>query len=76
MKLVAKNGCGTGASPAISTSMYGYRRYESCQEIMHMCDAEAEQLGMSIKLAAFDHETADCLLRCLQNTAHYKRRTF
>ncbi len=31
--------------------------------------AEAERLDMRIKLVAFDHETADCLLRHLENSA-------
>ncbi|MGI9419249.1 MAG: macro domain-containing protein [Geminicoccaceae bacterium] len=70
MKLAAENGCKTVAFPAISTGIYGYPLREACQEAVDVCRAEAKRLGTPIKLVAFDHETADCLRRHLENTAH------
>ncbi len=70
MKRAADNGCKTVAFPAISTGIYGYPLDEACQEAVDVCLAEAERLGMRIKMVAFDRETADCLRRYLENAAH------
>ena len=69
IKLAAENGCRTVAFPAISTGIYGYPLGEACQEAVEVCTAEAERLAMRIKLVAFDHRTADCLRRLVENSA-------
>jgi O-acetyl-ADP-ribose deacetylase (regulator of RNase III) len=53
----------TIAFPAISTGIYGYPLEEACREAVDVCRAMAKQLGIKIKLVAFDRESADCLRR-------------
>lgn len=59
--VAAANGCSSIAFPAISTGIYGYPLAEACVTAAEACRAGAAATGLSVKLVAFDGETADCL---------------
>ncbi len=57
-RLAVAQGCRSIAFPAISTSIYGYPLDEACRKAASVCGAEAAAHGLTIKLVAFDAQTA------------------
>jgi len=66
IRLAVAQGCRSIAFPAISTGIYGYPLDEACREAADVCSTEAAAQGVTIKLVAFDAETAAELRKHLQ----------
>jgi len=66
IRLAAAQGCRSIAFPAVSTGIYGYPLADACREAADVCSAEAAAQGVTIKLVAFDAETAAELRKHLQ----------
>ena len=58
IRLAAAQGCRSIAFPAISTGIYGYPLEEACCEAARVCSTEAAAHALTIKLVAFDAQTA------------------
>jgi O-acetyl-ADP-ribose deacetylase (regulator of RNase III) len=66
IRLAAAQGCRSIALPAISTGIYGYPLDEACREAADVCRTEGATHGLTIKLVAFDAQTAAELRKNLQ----------
>jgi O-acetyl-ADP-ribose deacetylase (regulator of RNase III) len=66
IRLAAAQGCRSIAFPAISTGIYGYPLDEACREAVDVCRSEGAAHGVSVKLVAFDAQTAAELRKHLQ----------
>lgn len=61
MERAVQNGCRSVAFPAISTGIYGYPLEAACREAVAVCKATSGETGISVKLVAFDADTAAVL---------------
>ena len=66
IRLAAAQGCRSIAFPAISTGIYGYPLDDACREAADVCCSEGAAHGLTIKLLAFDAQTAAELRKHLQ----------